>query len=117
MNQRLTILLRISFAILDLVVLNVAFIICRYMFQGYIAGDDKAQYTYFWFLINFAWTLSSWGTNIYNDKYIYSFERFSRSTMQAFVYFLGAVMLYLAFNKDADLSRLFVISVLTSFAV
>jgi putative colanic acid biosynthesis UDP-glucose lipid carrier transferase len=117
MNQRLTILLRISFAVLDLMVLNVAFVMCRYMFEGYIAADDKVQYTYFWFLSNFAWVISSWSTNIYNDKDIYLFERFSRSTMQAFPYFFGIVMLYLAFNKDADLSRLFVISVLTSFAV
>ena len=117
MNQRLTILLRISFAILDLMVLNVAFLICRYMFEAHIPNDDKVQYTYFWFLCNISWAFSSWSTNIYNDKYIYSFEKFSRSTMHAFAYFLGAVMLYLAFNKDADLSRLFVLSVLTSFAV
>jgi putative colanic acid biosynthesis UDP-glucose lipid carrier transferase len=37
--------------------------------------------------------------------------------MQAFVWFLGLVMLYLVFNKQADLSRLFIISVLSSFAI
>jgi putative colanic acid biosysnthesis UDP-glucose lipid carrier transferase len=117
MNQRLTILLRISFAILDLIVLNVAFIICRYMFEAHIVTDDKVQYSYFWFLCNAGWIVASWGTNIYNDKHIYLFEKFSRSTMHAFAYFFAIAMLYLAFNKDADLSRLFVISVLTSFAV
>src|SRR5258708_15938399 len=106
MNQRLTILLRISFAFLDLLVLNVAFLICEYMFQAHISADDKVQYTYFWFLCNIAWIIASWGTNIYNDKYIYSFEKFSRSTMQAFAYFLAPPMLYLPFNKDADLSPL-----------
>lgn len=117
MNQRLTILLRISFAFLDLMVLNVAFVICQYMFEGHIVTDDKVQYSYFWFLCNAAWMVASWGTNIYNDKHIYSFEKFSRSTMSAFAYFFGIVMLYLAFDKNADLSRLFVISVLTSFAI
>ena len=43
MNQRLTILLRISFAFLDLMVLNVAFLICQYMFEGHIPADDKVQ--------------------------------------------------------------------------
>jgi putative colanic acid biosynthesis UDP-glucose lipid carrier transferase len=117
MNQRLTILLRISFAFLDLMVLNVAFIICQYMFEGHISADDKVQYTYFWSLCNVAWMIASWSINIYNDKHIYSFEKFSRRTMHAFAYFFGIVMLYLAFNKDADLSRLFIISVLLSFAV
>ena len=117
MNQRLAIMLRISFAILDLIVLNVAFLICQYMFNEYIVNDDKVQYTYFWFLCNAAWMIVSWWINIYNEKYIYSFEKFSRCTMQAFAYFFGVVMLYLVFNKGADLSRLFIISVLSSFAI
>lgn len=117
MNQRLTILLRISFAFLDLLVLNVAFIICRYMFEGHIPNDDKVQYTYFWALCNVAWMIASWGVNIYNEKHIYDFEKFSRRTMHAFVYFFAIVMLYIAFNKQADLSRLFIMSVLCSFAI
>jgi putative colanic acid biosysnthesis UDP-glucose lipid carrier transferase len=117
MNQRLAILLRISFAFLDLMVLNVAFLICQYMFEKHIGFEDRMQYTYFWFLCNIAWMIVSWGINIYNDKYIYSFEKFSKCTMHAFAYFLGIVMLYLVFDKQADLSRLFIISVLTSFAV
>jgi putative colanic acid biosynthesis UDP-glucose lipid carrier transferase len=87
------------------------------MFEGHIISDDKLQYSYFWSLCNASWMIASWGTNIYNDKHIYSFEKFSRSTMHAFAYFFAIVMLYLAFNKDADLSRLFVVSVMTSFAV
>src|SRR5262245_46293728 len=117
MNQRLGILLRISFAFLDLMVLNVAFFICQYMFEGHLPIEDKVQYTYFWGACNAAWLIISWGVSIYNEQYIFSFEKFARRTMQAFVYFLGVVMLYLAFNKDADLSRLFIISVLSSFAI
>jgi putative colanic acid biosynthesis UDP-glucose lipid carrier transferase len=117
MNQRLAILLRISFAFLDLLVLNVAFIICQYMFDEHISLDDRVQYTYFWFFCNAAWMILSWGMNIYNDRYIYSFEKFSKYTMHAFVYFLGIIMLYLVFDKQADLSRLFLLSVLSSFAI
>jgi putative colanic acid biosynthesis UDP-glucose lipid carrier transferase len=116
MNQRLGMLLRISFAFLDLMVLNVAYFICQYMFREHISIEDSAQYTYFWGVCNAAWLIISWGVNAYNEQYIFSFERFSRRTMQAFVYFLAVVMLYLVFNKQADLSRLFVLSVLTSFA-
>ncbi len=116
MNQRLAILLRISFAILDLIVLNLVFIICQFIFEDYIY-EEKVQYTYLWFFCNVAWVVASWGISIYNERNIYSFERFSKHTMQAFAYFLGLVMLYLVFNKEADLSRLFIISVLTSFAI
>lgn len=116
MNQRLAILLRISFAVLDLIVLNVVFIICQFIFEDYIYGE-KVQYTYLWFFCNAGWIFSSWALSIYNERNIYSFEKFSKHTMKAFVWLLGLVMLYLAFNKDADLSRLFIISVLSSFAV
>jgi putative colanic acid biosynthesis UDP-glucose lipid carrier transferase len=117
MNQRLAILLRISFAILDLLVLNVVFFICQFMFENHISTEDRLQYTYFWFFCNAAWMIMSWGLNIYNEKHIYSFEKFSKHTMQAFAYFLGLILLYVAFNKQADLSRLFIISLLSSFAV
>ncbi|MEI9809904.1 MAG: undecaprenyl-phosphate glucose phosphotransferase [Bacteroidota bacterium] len=117
MNQRLAILLRISFVILDLMVLNVAFIICQLMFESHISADDRLQYTYFWFFCNVAWVIVSWSLNIYNDKLMYSFEKFSKHTMQAFAYFFGLVMLFLVFYKQADLSRLFITSVLSSFAM
>ena len=37
MNQRLATLLRISFVILDLLVLNLVFVICQYVFRENIA--------------------------------------------------------------------------------
>lgn len=117
MNQRLTVLLRISFVLLDLVVLNLVFIICQYIFRDYIPSDSVVQYTYLWFFSNVAWVAASWATGIYQDQHIYSFERFSRRTMSAYAYFLALEMVYLFFNKQADISRLFLISILSSFAI
>ena len=37
--------------------------------------------------------------------------------MTAFVYLLALEMVYLFFNKDAQISRLFLISILSSFAI
>jgi putative colanic acid biosynthesis UDP-glucose lipid carrier transferase len=60
---------------------------------------------------------ASWATSIYQDTYIYSFEKFSRRTMTAYVYLLALEMIYLFFNKDAQISRLFLLSILSSFAI
>ncbi len=116
MNQRLATLLRISFVILDILVLNLVFIICQYVFRDVIALN-KVQYTYLWFFSNAAWVAASWATRIYQDTYIYSFEKFSRRTVTAYAYLLVLEMLYLFFNKDAQISRLFLISILSSFAI
>ena len=117
MNQRLTILLRIGFILLDLMVLNLVFIICRFVFRSNISPEVEIQYSYLWFFSNVAWVAVSWGSNVYHERYIYSFEKFSKQTMSAFIYFLGVVLLYLFFIKGANISRLFLISILTSFAV
>ncbi len=116
MNQRLATLLRITFVILDILVLNLVFIICQYVFRDVIALN-KVQYTYLWFFSNAAWVAASWATRIYQDAYIYSFEKFSRRTVTAFAYLLVFEMLYLFFNKDNQISRLFLVSILSSFAI
>jgi putative colanic acid biosynthesis UDP-glucose lipid carrier transferase len=116
MNQRLATLLRISFVVLDILVLNLVFIICQYVFREVIILN-KEQYTYLWFFSNAAWVAASWATSIYNDNYIYSFEKFSKRTVNAFVYLLALEMIYLFFNKDSQISRLFLISILSSFAI
>ena len=116
MNQRLATLLRISFVVLDILVLNLVFVICQYVFRENIALN-RFQYAYLWFFSNAAWVAASWATSIYQDSYIYSFEKFSRRTMTAFLYLLALEMVYLFFNKDAQISRLFLISILSSFAI
>lgn len=117
MNQRLANLLRISFVILDLVVLNLVFLISRLVFDDHLNSEQDVQYTFLWFVANGAWVAASWVSGIYQDQYIYSFERFAKRTVSAYAYFLGLCMLYLFFNKQADISRLFLITVLASFAI
>lgn len=117
MNQRLTVLLRITFVLLDLVVLNLVYVICQAVFDKHISVEAEVQYSYLWFFSNVAWVAASWGTNVYHDKFIYSFEKFSRQTMTAFLYFLGLEMIYLFFSKGADISRLFLVSILASYSI
>jgi putative colanic acid biosysnthesis UDP-glucose lipid carrier transferase len=116
MNQRLTNLLRVTFVVLDLVVLNLVFLICQYVFNESIASN-KIHYTYLWFFSNVAWMIASWATGIYQDRYIYSFEKFSKRTVSAYAYLLILEMFYFFFNKEADISRLFLMSILSSFAI
>src|SRR5690348_18052918 len=107
MNQRLTILLRIGFVLLDLLVLNLVYIICHFVFRSNISPETEIQYSYLWFFSNVAWAGVSWGNNVYHERHIYSFEKFSKQTMSAYVYFLGVEMLYLFFSKGGGISRLF----------
>ncbi len=115
MDRRLSNLLRIIFVLLDLAVLNIVFLVCHYVFG--LTLNSEVEYLLFFFFSNLAWVVSSWLVGIYRDSDIHSFERFSRRTMTAYAYFLALEMLYFFFNKEAELSRLFIISIVVSFLV
>ncbi|MFT4015898.1 MAG: undecaprenyl-phosphate glucose phosphotransferase [Agriterribacter sp.] len=116
MNQHLSNLIRIGFLLLDLLALNTVYYGCRFFFSNYIPVELNNQYLYLWIWCNFAWIIVSWGNNTYRNSDIFSFEKFSRNTMHAYGYFLALVTLYLFLNKQSDVSRLFFLSMLISFA-
>lgn len=117
MNQHLSNLVRIGFLLLDLLALNTVYLSCEFLLKEHIPTDFAIQYTYLWMYCNAAWLAVSWGNNTYRNDDIFSFERFSRNSIHAFGYYLGLITLYLFMNKEAEISRLFFISVLISFGL
>ncbi|MGN6435074.1 MAG: undecaprenyl-phosphate glucose phosphotransferase [Agriterribacter sp.] len=117
MNQHLSNLVRIGFLLLDLLALNTVYLSCEFLLREHIPDEFAIQYTYLWMYCNAAWLAVSWGNNTYRNDDIFSFERFSRNSIHAFGYYLGLIALYLFMNKQADISRLFFISVLISFGL
>lgn len=117
MNQHLSNLVRVGFLLLDLLALNTVYLTCEFLLKQHIPDEFALQYTYLWMYSNAIWLLISWGNNTYRNDDIFSFERFSRISIHAYAYFLGMVALYLFLNKQAEISRIFFVSVLVSFAL
>lgn len=117
MNQRLSNLVRIGFLLLDLMVLNMVYLSCEFLFQHHLDSREAIQYSHLWMYCNAAWLLISWGNNTYRNSDIFSFERFSRNTIHGYGYFVALVMLYLFLNKQAEISRLFFVTVITAFGI
>lgn len=117
MNQHLSNLVKIGFLLLDLLALNTVYLTCEFLLKQHIPDEFALQYTYLWMYCNAIWLLVSWGNNTYRDDEIFSFEKFSRRSIHAYVYFLGLIALYLFLNKESEISRVFFISVLASFAL
>ncbi|RYY58957.1 MAG: undecaprenyl-phosphate glucose phosphotransferase [Chitinophagaceae bacterium] len=117
MNQRLANLLRLAFVVLDLLVLNLVFLVNWYIFSDNISPDSTKEYTYLSFFSNSIWVAVSWFVGIYLNRNIFSFEKFSRETVKAFVYFCVMEVLYLYLFKETAISRLFFVSVLCSFGI
>jgi putative colanic acid biosysnthesis UDP-glucose lipid carrier transferase len=115
MNQRLAILFRLSFIILDLLVLNLSFLVSWLIFKDRIAQEAYLEYTYLFFFSNAAWVVIGWLAGIYRQECLLSFEKFCRHSIPSFIYFVALEMLYLFLYKDTVVSRLFLASILTFF--
>ena len=113
MNNRF---IRFFIIALDLLSLNVVFLTLQYFLRlDNISGSYSLKYTFFLILLNAAWMVVTWVTNLYYEKFLISFETFSRRTVRAYFYWLVIVLMYLFFSHQYELSRLFTGIVLLGF--
>ena len=117
MNNRFLNHLQITLVVLDLVVINIVFLFCEYLFRKGLVITTVIEYNSFLYFLNICWVVITWVTGIYNGKYIVNFELFSRRSMNAFLYFIGFTMLYLFFFHQITISRTFIITVMSGISV
>lgn len=117
MNNRFVRSLQLSLGVLDFVTINAVFFFTEYFFRHKGLISPNAEYFYFLFLLNAAWLAVAVAKNIYNEKYIVTFEKFSKISVQAYLYFLSAVIIFLFFLRLILLSRVFITVVLSSLFV
>ncbi|MBE7170893.1 MAG: undecaprenyl-phosphate glucose phosphotransferase [Williamsia sp.] len=117
MNKRFLRHLQLILAALDLLSINAVFFTSQFLFRGQLSIDSYVQYTYFGFFLNLAWFLVTvlWG--IYHEKYILSFEQFTKRSVHAFMYFFLLVIFYLYFFHQFIISQKFIIVVLASIPI
>ncbi len=117
MNQQFFRLLRLSFIFLDLLMLNLSFLIDKYYLRDKISDSFEVQYIYLWMGFNVAWLAASWLCNIYHQNSMSSFESFSSRTLRAYIYFLAIILIYFFVIKEHIISRWFMITVFVSFGL
>lgn len=117
MNNRFLRSLQASLAVLDFLTLNAVFFTAKFLFTKQSLISPSNEYLYFIFSLNILWIVSAFLKNIYHERYIVSFEQFSKVSMQAFIYFVLLVTIYLFFFRMLLLSRIFIIVVLSSILI
>lgn len=117
MNHHFLQFLRVTYILGDVFALNLAFVINRLWHDSHIPGIYELHYSYLWILLNISWLAACWMSSVYQGTYISSFERFSRKTVHSFFFFLCGLMLYLFFWKQTNISRLFLVSMLSSVSI
>ncbi len=112
MNHRFFQLLRLTFVTSDLLSINFAIAFAILWYPANVPGTYVLQYYHLGLFLNLGWIVVSLFTSLYQGKSMGSFEHFSRKTMNTFIFFLGLVMLYLYFNQQIEISRIFISTVL-----
>ena len=116
MNNRYSRLLQFYEVVMDFTTLNAVYFIAKYLMHNNILLNSS-EYSYFWLWLNTSWLLTCWLSNLYSEKTMTSFERFSRGTMHAFFYWLALIMAYLYFARKLEISRIFIVVVLMSHGI
>ena len=116
MNNRFSRLLQLYGITVDFVSLNAVFFAARYLMQDHLALGSLA-YDYFWVNLNASWLVISWFSSLYAESLLSSFEEFSRRTMHVYFYWLVALLAYLFFSRQWELSRLFITVILLSHGI
>lgn len=117
MNNRFIRSLQISLGILDFATINAVFFFAEYIFRTQRLITPNPEYFYLLFSLNAVWLAVAAAKNVYNEKYILSFESFSKVSVKAYLYFLSIVIILLFFFRLMLLSRVFITVVLSSLAI
>jgi putative colanic acid biosynthesis UDP-glucose lipid carrier transferase len=87
-----------------------------YFKKSTIPTEVFPLYLFFGLFLNISWIIIAWSNGVYNERNIILFEMFSRKTMQAYLFWLCIVMIYLFFFRQVDLSRFFIIAALAGYS-
>ena len=117
MNKQLKSYLQKIIIALDLLVLNIAFFIPRLAFESRIGENSFNSYLKFWISLNIFWVVIAFICRTYSENNIVNFESFTKRTSQVYLLWLIAMLFFLFFTRQFEVSRFFTISTIIIFGV
>ena len=117
MNRQFERYLQITLVILDIVALNVLYILCQLILKEGIYFRITNSYIQYWVFSNVIWLLCSFFFRAYVTKVIVNFEYFTKRTIQVYLVWVICILFYLFFLRAFEISRIFIISTLMGFGL
>lgn len=100
---------------LDLLILNLIYLLCQIIFYRLDSLLLMETYTLYWIMSNGFWITLSFFLGTYAQKVILSFQTFTKRTIQVYLLWIILIMFYLFFNREMVISRLYIITTISSF--
>ena len=117
MNKQLKNYLQKSLIFLDIIILNLTFFIARWIFEERIADYYFKTYLELWLFINAVWIAIFFISRTYSDANIINFELFTKRTAQVYLLWIIAILFYLFFSRQLEVSRFFTIVTIIIFGL
>ena len=117
MNRQFERYLQITLIALDLIVLNLCFFICQIVFTKNIHYNSSDAYFRYLTIANTAWLILSFFMRTYAISHILNFEAFTKRTIQEYLLWIIAILLYLFFSRELTISRLFILATIGSLGI
>lgn len=95
---------------LDAGMLNLSFVGVWLIMHERVGAAGYRPYLEYLFALNLFWVALSFFTLLYSDGIILNFEQFTKRTVQVFLLWTIAMLFYLFFSRQLDVSRLFIFS-------
>ena len=108
MNRQFERYLQITLVVLDLVVLNMVYLLSQFFFKDSINFQSLDAYVIYWVVYNSFWLVLSFFLRTYATNTTISFEAFTKRTIQVYLIWIIFIMFYLFFSRELVISRLFV---------
>ena len=116
MNKQFERYLKMTLIALDLIVLNVIYIIVQFFLIKKIASKDLNEYFQYLIISNGLWLLLSFICRAYAGKIILNFDYFTKRTVQVYLLWVITMLVYLFFTRELTLSRLYISITLMGFS-
>lgn len=105
MNLSFKRFLQLLFLMLDLLFLNLAYLLAQIIFKESPESQHFMRYTQFWVLANGVWLLVAWLGNVYATRSVSYFQSFVRNTFRIFGIWTLLILLFLFLPRLVELSN------------
>lgn len=117
MNKQFERYLQITLSILDLCLLNLAYLLCYLILNKKLQSEYLYAYAGYWITSNGIWIVLSFFFATYSGNVIVNFEHFTQRTIKVYIFWLVLLLFYLFFARVILISRIFIISTIISFGI
>lgn len=116
MHKKIHYYLKIILSILDLISLNLVFVITLLLFNKHIGIVYLYPHLYYWLFLNVFWIFIAAFLRLYSESTILKFEIFTKRTTHVFIFWLLLNLFFLVISRQTEFSRLFIVLNVCNFA-